>query len=234
MTGEIENKLLGVQEPDNERCWNYPLWTCTELVSLANADCIREKTNSERYAPISDDFDLAGELTIALCDFKVLTTIHRSQPSLVDTKDHISQLPGVTEKLQKILYSTGGYALSLLHKHGAFRSTMVDLIHHPVPALPGGKLALEEILEALRTASIGAASELKGERPRKTYETDTAVGCLADVYEKATGGKAYVKDDQDTYFMAFLRASLPLFEVDIPHGYTVRRILQDRKKHATN
>lgn len=233
MMAIIPNSGPGVKGPDGEIYWRqHPLWLYPDLISAASADRIREKTNTERHAAIRDEFDLVVELTMALGDFKILIDIRETEPDLSDTKRHISRLSSAIERLQKILDSMGGYALRLLCKHGAFRPTRVGLGSHPVPTVLDEKFALEHNQDALRIASIAARSDLEGERPAKTYQIDTAVILLADVYEKASGGKAYANDYEDTYFMAFLRAALPFFGVDCPPGHTVKRVLADRRKRA--
>ncbi|MEX0385763.1 hypothetical protein [Spiribacter onubensis] len=233
MMAEIPNSGPGVKGPDGEICWrHHPLWLYPDLVSAEAADRIRDKINTKRHIAIPDEFDLVGELKVALGDFQILMEIRETEPDLPDTKRHIEKLVSDIEHLQKILDSMGGYTLKLLCKHGAFRSMRMGLVSHPGSAVQDENSALEHSLDALCIASIAAWSDLEGERPAKTYQSDTAIFLLADVYEKASGGKAYARDYEDTYFMSFLRAALPLFEVDCPPGYTVRRVLADRRNCA--
>ena len=222
MTAQIPRSERIVGDPACKHSW------FGAGISLEQAETVRNSVNSNKKL-IPDDFPLADELTLALVDYRILTQVKEAELPLDEVRKYFSELYEAIDRLEQASSQMGEVAFGRLYKNGAFGSHPAGLGRYPISDALANKEALENKLRAWRDASTAAQSQLKGVRPRKRFDIDTAVGLLADVYEKGSGSNASAKDYEDTPFMRFASSALPLFELSSRPGYVLRSILRKRK-----
>ncbi|MEX0449839.1 hypothetical protein V6X63_08755 [Spiribacter sp. 221] len=202
-------------------------------VSLEKAESVRDSVNVRRKI-IPDDYPLARELTLALCDFRIRTEVDGAELSLAEARKYLSELHKAVARYLDVSREMGELAFSFLNRSGAFRGHQAGLSRQSMSDALAEKVAIENRLQTFLGACTAAQSQIEGKRPGKRYMADVAVMLLADVYEEATGRTAYAKEDDSTPFTRFVAAARPLFGVRSLKAYSLRQILRDRKKRSTN
>ena len=202
------------------------------VISPEQAKTILRSVNSKKKI-IPDDFPLAEELILVLVEYRVLTEIKDTDLTMAESRKYLSELVKSINRFEEVSDLMGEFVFVLLYRNDAFGSYLAGPSRSPISDAFANKEALESALRSWRDACTAAQSQLKGARPGKKYNTDTAVRLLADVYEKGSGRNASAKDYEDTPFTRFASSALPLFGLETVAGHALRRILRGRRAQSS-